>query len=185
MIVSMQFNTYEIRGILIALGVVVVLFGGFSLYKNGYFERGVDLGSKSHDVEIIRLSPEEGQDIQSLASALVKGSTGNGRINTLIVQDVVVGAGAEASEGNVVEVSYIGVLENGRIIDQTEEGETFAFTLGGGDVIEGWDLGILGMRVGGERILVIPSSLAYKNVATEIIPKNSTLLFSVTLHSVE
>src|SRR5579862_3077916 len=78
-------------------------------------------------------------------------------------QDIVVGKGAVAKAGHQVSVHYVGKLSNGTIFDSSDKhpGPPFSFMLGGGQVIKGWDEGVAGMKVGGERKLIIPPSLGY------------------------
>jgi FKBP-type peptidyl-prolyl cis-trans isomerase FkpA len=99
--------------------------------------------------------------------------------------DVVVGTGAEAKKGDTVTVNYVGTLDDGTKFDSSyDRKEPFVFLLGAGNVIQGWDLGVVGMKVGGKRTLVIPPELGYGNKAVSVIPANSTLHFTVELLSV-
>ena len=108
--------------------------------------------------------------------------TGGG---TLVIEDLVVGTGATAAVGDTVNVHYVGTLTNGTKFDSSyDRGQTFAFRIGAGQVIAGWDQGIPGMKVGGKRRLTIPPSLAYGNRAVGSIPANSTLVFEVELVSI-
>lgn len=108
--------------------------------------------------------------------------TGGG---TLVIEDLVVGTGATAAVADTVNVHYVGTLTNGTKFDSSyDRGQTFAFRVGAGQVIAGWDQGIPGMRVGGKRRLTIPPSLAYGNQARGSIPPNSTLVFEVDLVSI-
>lgn len=94
------------------------------------------------------------------------------------------GTGEEVKNGDAVSVHYTGTLENGTKFDSSlDRGTPFVFTLGAGQVIEGWDLGILGMKVGEKRKLVIPPELAYGETGTPggPIPPNATLIFEVEL----
>lgn len=94
------------------------------------------------------------------------------------------GTGAEIENGQTAVVSYVGKLENGTMFDASKNhGDgTFSFTLGAGQVIKGWDQGVLGMKVGESRTLTIPSELAYgPNGIPPVIPGNATLVFDVTL----
>ena len=103
----------------------------------------------------------------------------------LVVQDVLVGTGEEAVPGEKVDVHYVGRLQNGQVFDSSRErGQPFSFTLGAGDVIRGWDQGLVGMKVGGKRVLVIPPSLGYGAQGIGPIPPNATLIFEVELLSV-
>lgn len=101
----------------------------------------------------------------------------------LMMADQAVGTGPVAQAGDSVTVSYVGMLTNGTVFDASANHPpgTFTFTLGAGQVIKGWDEGVLGMKVGGKRELVIPASLGYGAQATGPIPANSTLVFEVQL----
>lgn len=106
----------------------------------------------------------------------------------LQVTDEVVGTGAEAVAGDSVTVNYIGSLTDGTVFDASANRGTtgFTFSLGAGQVIQGWDKGIVGMKEGGKRKLVIPAALAYGSQAVgNVIPANSTLVFEVELLKVE
>lgn len=100
--------------------------------------------------------------------------------------DETVGTGAEAVAGDTVTVNYTGTLENGTVFDSSySRNQPFSFKLGAGQVIKGWDEGVVGMKVGGKRKLVIPPSLGYGDQATGSIPANSTLIFQIQLLSVQ
>ncbi len=104
----------------------------------------------------------------------------------LLVDDVRVGDGQEASQGQTVTVHYVGTFQDGRKFDSSRDrGKGFSFRLGGGQVIKGWDQGVQGMKVGGLRKLTIPPELAYgERGYPPVIPPSSTLLFEVELLSV-
>jgi hypothetical protein len=105
---------------------------------------------------------------------------------TVETKDLKVGTGAEAKSGDKVTVHYTGTLTNGTKFDSSvDKGTPYTFTLGAGSVIEGWEKGILGMKVGGKRQLTIPPSLGYGSQDKGTIPPNSTLLFDVELLKVE
>lgn len=102
--------------------------------------------------------------------------------------DFTEGDGAEAATGDRVTVHYNGWLEaDSTLFDSSvQRGQPFSFELGAGQVIEGWDEGVAGMRVGGERQLVIPPALGYGDQgAGDAIPPGATLIFEVELLSVE
>lgn len=104
----------------------------------------------------------------------------------LYYQDVTVGSGAVAQAGKQLTVHYTGWLPDGTKFDSSvDRGQPFGFTLGTGVVIPGWDEGVAGMRVGGVRKLVIPSSLGYGARGARAIPPNSVLVFSIQLLSVQ
>jgi hypothetical protein len=100
--------------------------------------------------------------------------------------DSVVGKGAEAVTGKSVTVHYTGTLKDGTKFDSSvDRKEPFTFALGAGQVIKGWEQGIVGMKVGGKRKLTIPAELAYGANAVGAIPANSTLIFEVELLEVK
>lgn len=104
--------------------------------------------------------------------------------------DLVVGTGATAANGNLVTVAYTGWLHDSSRPDskgsQFDSSPSYPFRLGTGAVIAGWDMGVPGMRVGGQRRLVIPPELAYGNTSPGAgIPPNATLVFDITLNNVQ
>jgi FKBP-type peptidyl-prolyl cis-trans isomerase len=100
----------------------------------------------------------------------------------LKIEDIVVGTGKEAKNGDLVVVHYSGTLLDGMKFDSSyDRKRPFEFVLGAGEVIQGWDQGVLGMKIGGKRKLIIPSELAYGDRAVSVIPANSTLVFEVEL----
>ncbi|EJD35050.1 hypothetical protein AURDEDRAFT_188848 [Auricularia subglabra TFB-10046 SS5] len=103
--------------------------------------------------------------------------------NGLGVRDAKPGAGPGAKKGQRLSMRYIGKLQNGKVFDKNTGGAPFAFKLGRGEVIKGWDEGLVGMRVGGERVLTIPGNLAYgpRPPKGAGIPPNATLIFEVKL----
>ena len=113
-------------------------------------------------------------------------STSNG---TFTQTDLVVGTGATANTGSVATVTYNGWLYDTSKVDGKgtffDGGTGFTFTLGAGSVIAGWDQGVVGMRVGGQRRLIIPPDLAYGSSGRAPIPPNATLVFDITLTAVQ
>ena len=99
--------------------------------------------------------------------------------NGLIIEDKLIGEGNVAEQYSIVTVHYSGRLQSGKYFDSTNEigREPFRFTLGAGQVIKGWDQGLIGMKVGGKRKLTIPPSLGYEDRDMGVIPPNSTLIF--------
>jgi peptidylprolyl isomerase len=104
--------------------------------------------------------------------------------STLVTKELIKGTGTEAKAGESVTVNYVGVLyKNGKVFNASwESGKTFTFVLGKGQVIPGWDKGVVGMRVGGRRELIIPAAEAYGSRGSPpTIPPNAPLVFVVDL----
>lgn len=103
--------------------------------------------------------------------------------------DLVVGTGPTATSGHMVTVSYGGWLYDPTKPDlkglEFDSAQNYSFPLGAGQVIAGWDQGVPGMKVGGQRRLIIPPDLAYENRTVGAIPPNSTLVFDITLLAVQ
>jgi FKBP-type peptidyl-prolyl cis-trans isomerase FkpA len=103
----------------------------------------------------------------------------------LVKEDLQLGSGAEAVAGKTVEVDYTGWLLDGKQFDSSKGRGPFAFALGGGQVIKGWDQGVVGMKVGGKRKLTIPPELGYgMRGFPGVIPAQATLVFEVELLAV-
>jgi FKBP-type peptidyl-prolyl cis-trans isomerase len=129
-------------------------------------------------------------DAAAAAAAIAQPSRSNG----LKMTDHKLGTGAEAVSGKTVAVHYTGWLfdpaapdNKGKKFDSSRDrGDPFRFPLGGGRVIAGWDQGVAGMKVGGQRTLIIPPELGYgARGAGGVIPPNATLVFDVELLGVE
>lgn len=127
-------------------------------------------------VEDTNFAPELGVDL----ATMTRTSTG------LYYKDLTVGTGAVVQSGQTVSAYYKGYLVSGRLFDSRVAPATpYPFILGVGRVIKGWDQGIPGMKVGGKRQLVIPSSLAYGSSGQGDIPPNSVLVFEVEVVGVQ
>jgi peptidylprolyl isomerase len=124
------------------------------------------------DPEDLEFAPALGVDL----SQMTKTPEG------LYYQDLLDGAGSGAADGDVLLVHYTVWLHDGTKIDSSFDfGQPFEFTLGAGEVIPGWDLGLQGMKQGGKRKLVIPSGLAYGSSGSGPVPRYATLVFDVDL----
>ncbi len=101
----------------------------------------------------------------------------------LVSKDIVVGTGAEAKTGSTVYVNYVGAIwKTAKVFDASwKRHEAFQFVLGAGQVIEGWEKGVAGMKVGGRRELIIPASEAYGSKGSASIPPNTPLTFVIDL----
>jgi peptidylprolyl isomerase len=101
------------------------------------------------------------------------------------IEDLVVGTGATARNGLTLTVNYTGTLTDGTVFDSSIGAKPFEFMLGRGHVIAGWDKGLVGMKVGGKRTLIIPPELGYGPQGTGAIPPDATLIFEVDLLDVK
>lgn len=100
----------------------------------------------------------------------------------LKIEDIRTGSGTEVKSGDTVTINYKGTLVNGTKFDSSyDRGTPFSTQIGVGQVIKGWDVGVVGMKVGGKRKLTIPSDLAYGDRDSAEIPANSTLIFELEL----
>lgn len=97
----------------------------------------------------------------------------------VIIEDRKLGEGPSAKKGSRISMRYVGKLANGKVFDKNTSGKPFSFGLGRGEVIRGWDIGIAGMKAGGERRIIIPAPMAYGKQSLPGIPKNSELRFDV------
>ena len=129
-----------------------------------------------------------------LASYMKKNKTQAEQVKTPVTasptqvqgQEVTVGTGAEAKPGTTVTVDYVGKLADGTVFDSSiDRKQPLVFTLGAPGIIPGFQVGVNGMKVGGERLLSIPPSLGYGDQQVGAIPPNSTLIFDVKLIKVE
>ncbi len=145
----------------IAVAIAVVVAIGFLFFGSAIFTP---------------FSPPAGETMEMTADS---NNQGNG---TSMITDTVVGTGEVAVPGKTVTLNYVGMFEDGTIFDASERhGQPISFVLGQGMVIQGWEQGIEGMKVGGKRHLVIPPELAYGAAGRGSIPPNSTLVFDVEL----
>jgi len=158
----MKIQMKKEKGIAIALAIILVLFivGGTALW-GGFFTSADN-------------SNNQDQNQMSQVQSQVQ------------IKDITVGTGDVAVAGKEVTVDYTGVFADGKKFDSSlDRGVPFTFKLGSGMVIKGWDIGIEGMHVGGERMLQIPPEFGYGSQAYGPIPANSTLYFQVKLLGVK
>ncbi|KAF7531493.1 hypothetical protein G7054_g8843 [Neopestalotiopsis clavispora] len=137
-------------------------------------------------------SPKDAKKVQ-FAKNLEQGPTGPAAnaekgaapgvkvVQGVTIDDRKIGKGRPAKNGNKVGVRYIGKLQDGKVFDSNKKGKPFTFGLGKGEVIKGWEIGLEGMQVGGERRITIPPKLAYGSRSQPGIPGNSTLVFDIKL----
>ncbi|MFT7644360.1 MAG: FKBP-type peptidyl-prolyl cis-trans isomerase [Candidatus Paceibacteria bacterium] len=176
-----MFNKYELVG-----GGISVFFMGLALYLTQVQSIVLD---SSQVGQVIKTDPSgvifvsQSDDVeQSRREALLEAADNNGNLNSMVIDDIKIGVGDVAVIGDTVSVHYVGTLQNGDEFDNSRKrGSAFGFKVGDGQVIEGWDKGLEGMQVGGQRVLVIPPDMAYGEKGVGPIPGNATLVFAIEL----
>jgi FKBP-type peptidyl-prolyl cis-trans isomerase len=172
------FNKYEAIGIFAAVAIMAVSLAvirfntsTFALAPEGEFQVATVVATS---------------DTEATEKAIVDSVGTDAELKKLVIDDVRIGSGISVATGDTVIVHYVGTLRDGMKFDDSYvRGTPYTFTVGDGMVIRGWDEGLVGMKVGGERILVIPPELAYGNRQVGPIPANSPLIFKVELISIE
>ncbi|KAF1925870.1 uncharacterized protein M421DRAFT_423429 [Didymella exigua CBS 183.55] len=133
----------------------------------------------------LEMGPTGSPRVDEKKEAAKPAAKGPRNVSGVTVEDKKEGKGKAAKKGDRVEMRYIGKLKNGKVFDSNKKGKPFAFKLGVGQVIKGWDVGVAGMTAGGERRLTIPAAMAYgKKGAPPDIPPNSDLIFDIKCISV-
>lgn len=175
------FNKFEAVGIFLSIAVMAIALSVIR-FKTDVFVAHSDVSGESQSA-LIAVSKEE----ENLEDALKDAHSADGEMLELVIDDVRIGTGDEVVKvGDTVTVHYIGTTQDGVRFDSSyDRGVPFAFTVGGGKVIEGWEKGLIGMKKGGQRILVIPGSMAYGNRQVGTIAPNATLVFAVELLEIQ
>lgn len=129
---------------------------------------------------VVSYDPKSPQNISQNQLSVSPSTT---MIQELKIEDLTVGTGPEVKSGDTISIHYLGTLENGTKFDSSYDRKSpFETQIGVGQVIKGWDQGVVGMKVGGKRRLTIPPELGYGSQEIPgIIPANSTLIFEVEL----
>jgi len=162
----------------LALAVVLLIFGiipGLPIFGGASQQAAVS-------------ATDTAQDQAFTPTTTTSPTTMPTEITQLMMKDDTVGTGAAAATGDTVTVQYVGALTDGKVFDASANHgkDGFTFTLGAGQVIKGWDQGLVGMKEGGKRTLLIPAALAYGDQEVGgVIPANSALIFQVELVKVQ
>lgn len=168
-------SKFEAVGIFISVAVMAVALALLNFHTHTI--AGSEPSSQAGAV--IVSSNGEASD---MSTALASATTNKGKLERLVIEDVRKGDGASVKSGDTVRVDYIGSTRDGVQFDSSyARGTPFEFTVGDGKVIQGWDEGLIGMKVGGERILVVPPQLAYGDRQVGPIPPNTPLVFAIEL----
>ena len=178
-----MFNKFELIG-----GSISVFFMALALYMvqaENIFSKAGPAGQTAQVVDangavvVAQSDDVNGARTEAYLQAVNK----QGNFNRMVIDDIKIGTGEEVKSGETVTVHYVGTLQNGTEFDNSNKrGEPFSFKVGNGQVIAGWEEGVVGMKIGGQRVLVIPPEKAYgERGIGNIIPPNSTLVFSIEL----
>jgi FKBP-type peptidyl-prolyl cis-trans isomerase len=180
-----MFNKFELAG-----GGVIVFFMGLALYLTqvqsivlGSSQVGQVIEADSSGVIIVGQSDDVDK---SRREALLEAADNKGNLNRMVIDDIKIGVGEVVKKGDTVSVHYVGTLQNGDEFDNSRKrGSAFGFKVGDGQVIDGWEKGLEGMQVGGQRVLVIPPGMAYGEKGAGPIPGNATLVFAIELLEID
>lgn len=169
-----MFNKFEIFGFAVAILLMAVAV--YVIRAESNMLASVSGGQQAQGLRAVMVN-----DNTSREAALREASTGRS-LTSLVIDDIVIGVGDEVKKGDTVVVNYVGTLENGTEFDNSyKRGEAYTFKVGAGRVIDGWDQGVVGMKMGGKRVLVVPSDMAYGDKGYGPIPGKATLVFVIEL----
>jgi len=181
-----MFTKFELFGISASICAMILALYLVTLETN-IFSRANNqsqLATAQDGLTVVDASAPNSQNV--LREALLNAAGPTGNLERLVVSDVRFGVGESVKIGDTVTVHYVGTLQNGFEFDNSNKrGAPFTFKLGEGKVIKGWEEGIVGMKVGGARILVIPPSLGYGKAGFGPIPPDAPLVFSIELLEVK
>lgn len=174
-----MFSKFEIVGAGICVGLMAVAV--FMLQARTDLNNLTTTQSAAvADSAVVVSGTNDNQSAQR--DALLEATNNAGNLERMVIDDIKVGTGPQVQEGDVVAVHYAGRLQDGTEFDNSRtRGAAFEFEVGGGQVIAGWEEGLIGMQAGGERILVIPPEKGYGAAGIGPIPGNATLVFAIEL----
>ncbi len=179
--------------------VITVIIIFFSLFKRSDLQNNKpeplkNLSEKVKETPVGDLTVKDSDEIDNINKELeIKeeeenkdtSKTNTEEVTELKIEDIKVGTGREAKKGDFISVHYVGTLLDGTKFDSSRDrGTPFIFQVGAGQVIKGWDVGVIGMKEGGIRKLTIPANMAYGSKKVGNIPANSPLVFEIELLSV-
>lgn len=173
-------NKYE----LIGCGIAVFLMAAalYLIEVDTHMDQLSQAADRTTQLASAGLVVVEGDTKEATEVAVKRSIDQNGKLKNMVIDDVKIGTGEAVEQGDTVSVHYVGTLQNGQEFDNSRKrGEPFSFKVGAGQVIQGWEEGLVGMQVGGQRILVIPPELAYGDATIGPIPASSTLIFAIEL----
>ncbi|MEX0913057.1 MAG: FKBP-type peptidyl-prolyl cis-trans isomerase [Candidatus Paceibacterota bacterium] len=175
----MKIHKYEAFGIGIAVALMATAL--FFMRFNDTLTRPAGGNGSSQSASVILAEGGEAGVVNALSEA-VEG----GRVTKVVATDVVIGNGEEVEKGDQIQIHYIATLQNGQEFDNThKKGESLSLTVGDKSVIEGLNEGVVGMKAGGQRIIIIPAEKAYGREGYGPIPGKATVVYAVELISIK
>lgn len=175
-----MFRKYELIGAGISIACMAAALYLIQLETNEMLFGGAAQDATVSESGIVVV--KDGDATKERTKAIVEAADDAGNVKNMIIDDIKMGDGAEVKTGDTVAVHYIGTLQDGTEFDNSKKrGEPFTFTVGGGQVIKGWEEGLVGMKVGGQRVLIIPPDKAYGEAGVGPIPPDATLVFAIEL----
>ena len=180
----MSQNNSKIPSIIALVALAVILIGVFFAVNQS---KAVDTSKTTTQSSVksassqLATNPNEKCKVTTPKTDAVK-PVDQEKLKLITIEDTKIGEGQEVKSGDVVCIDYKGMLLDGKVFDESyKRGQPFVTQIGVGQVIPGWDYGIVGLKEGGKRKLTIPADLAYGSRTTGSIPANSTLIFEVEL----
>lgn len=166
------------RKLLALIGALIVILAVFYVS----YTQGKNMNNPTDNPVKLNLEGSQNPAQSATPSAQPQPASVNTAPNGLIIEDILLGEGAAVKSGDTVTIHYTGTLQNGEKFDSSvDRGAPFTTKIGVGEVIKGWDQGVVGMKVGGKRKLTIPPDLGYGASANGPIPANSILVFELEL----
>jgi len=179
--VSKYLIAFIIISFLAVGSILVYSLNNFKSIKNQINDQSQTIPTQSVSNQVTQTPAQSGSDNITIKPMDIKTP-----ITELKIEDEKVGNGPAVKNGDKAEVNYLGTLLDGTKFDSSyDRNQTFSFLVGAGNVIEGWDKGLIGMQVGGKRKLTIPSDMAYGSSGQGGIPPNSPLIFEIELVSIK
>ena len=180
-----RMNKFETTSIFLSIAIMALALGILKFRTDTTASTPATTNNDAQGAVVVASQGSAG-DVSGVRDALLQSSSLSGDLKNLVVDDVTVGTGPKVKVGDTVTTQYIGTTQDGTQFDNSYvKGQPFTFTVGDGKVIEGWEKGLIGMQVGGKRIIVVPPSMGYGDKQVGPIKPNSVLVFSIELLSIK